>query len=93
MECFGNLGSYQSILGKGPPMFGWDRGRPVIEATEQEAPLIVEHFKRYVEQTNEAYVELVRKTKRQQEEQRRKNIQQQLEAEQKRQRVLQKIKL
>lgn len=93
MQSFGSIGSYQSLLGKGPPNFGWDRSNAVIEATEREAPVIVEHFKRYVEQANSAYVELVKRTKREKKERQRKNIQEQLENERKRQRVLQNIKL
>ncbi len=92
IQSFGHIGSYQSVLGKGPPHFGWDRGRAVIQATEQEAPLIAEFFKKYVDQANAVYLELLRNNKRQEEEGQRKEIQRQLEIERKRQRVLQKIK-
>lgn len=92
-ECFNNIGSYQSVIGKGPSRFGWDHGGAVIEATEQEAPLIAEHFKKYVDQANAAYVELVIQIKRKMEEQQRQHLRRQFEAEQMRQRVLQKIKL
>jgi serine/threonine protein kinase len=92
-QCFGNIGSYQSVLGKGPSRFAWDSDRAVIQATEQEAPLIVEHFKTYVDQANAAYLEFVKETKRQTEERARREIQRQLEIEEKRQRLLQKIRL
>lgn len=91
VHCFGHIGGYQSVLGKGPPHFSWDHGRAVIQASEQEAPLIVKFFKGYVDQANKDYVELLTTNKRHEEERRRKEIQRQLEIEQKRQRVLQKI--
>jgi serine/threonine protein kinase len=93
IQCFKSIGSYQSVLGKGPPYFGWDHGRAVIQANEQEAPLVAEHFKTYVRHANEAYAELLRANKRAEEERQRSEIRRQLEIEQKRQRVLQKIKL
>ena len=93
VHCFGNMGSYQSVLGKGPPHFGWDHGRAVIQANEQEAPQIVEFFKKYVDQANAAYVELLKSNKRHEEERQRKEVQRQLELEQRRQRVLQKVKI
>lgn len=92
IQSFAHIGSYQSVLGKGPPHFGWDRGRAIIQATEQEAPLIAELFKKYIDQANAGYLELLRNNKRQEEEGRRKEIRRQLEIERKRQRVLQKIK-
>lgn len=92
VHCFGHIGGYQSVLGKGPPHFGWDHGRAAIRATEQEAPLIAKHFREYVVRANQDYVELLKTNKRQEEERRRKEIQRQLEIEQKRRRVLQQIK-
>lgn len=93
IECFQRIGSYHSVLGKGPQQFGWDNGRAVIQATEEEAPEIAKYFKEYVNSANAAYVELVNKKKQQREEHQRQNLKQQLEKEQRRQRVLQKIKL
>ena len=93
MECFQRIGNYPSVPGKGPARFGWDHGRAVIQATEEEALAIDGFIRGYVDSANAAYVELVKRKKRHREEQQRQNLQRQLEKEQKRQRVLQKIKL
>jgi len=93
IDCFRNIGTYQSIPGKGPPHFGWIRGTAIIQATEAQSPKIAEYFKRYVEAANVAYAERVKNEQRQKEAQERTELRRQLEAEQRRQRVRQNIRI
>lgn len=90
---FQNLGSYQSILGKGPERFEFRGSRAYIPAGDNDAQLLVNYFKGYIAQTNRAYVDDVEAARLKAIEQSCRELQERIAQEEKRQRILESIQI
>jgi serine/threonine protein kinase len=88
-----NMGSYTSILGKGPSAFKIHGDKALIAADEHEAQKVVEYFKDWLPRANRVYEERVRSEKKEAEEKRRKELERQIKEQETRQRILKNIKL
>jgi hypothetical protein len=85
---FQNLGSYRFIVGKKPENFSFQGALAGIEASENEAQMLVDLFKEYVERTNKEYAAEVERNQRIETERQRQALRQAIAAEERRQRIL-----
>lgn len=88
-----NMGSYESILGKGPEAFKFRDNKAVISSSEQEVQKIIDFFSRWLPKANAVYERNMRRSKEQEEERQRRELERQIEEQEARQRVLRNIKL
>jgi len=88
-----NMGSYSSLLGKGPGEFKFQGNKAIISAREGEIHDIIDHFKGWLPKANKVYEQLLSREKKEAEEKQRKDLQRQIAEQEARQRVLNTIKL
>ncbi len=91
--AFKNIGSYTSVLGKGPGRFSFSDNKAVIPAEEREVQDIINHFKDWLPRANQKYERRIREHKASEEKKRRQELQQQIELREVRQRVLKNTKI
>lgn len=85
---FQNLGSYRSIIGKGPRMFRFKGDVAEIPANKSDAQILVNHFKDYLVSANKEYAVEVEADRRKETERRRLELQRAIAEEEKRQKLL-----
>ena len=88
-----NMGSHTSLWDKGPAAFSVSGNKAVITARENEVEDIINYFQGWLPAVNRVYKERVQREKDEEEERRRMDLQQQISAQEARQRVLNKIKI
>jgi serine/threonine protein kinase len=88
-----NMGSFSSLLGKGPEYFSFAGDRAIIGARENEVQRTIDYFKDWLPKANRVYEERIRRDLKAEEEKRRRQLQRQIEEQEARQRVLKNIKL
>jgi serine/threonine protein kinase len=86
-----NMGSHSSLVGYGPERFSFVGDKATIQAPERLVQRIIDYLKSWLPQTNQVYRERIEREKRQAEESQRKRLQQELESQQARQRVLRNV--
>jgi serine/threonine protein kinase len=85
---FQKLGSFSAIWEKEPSKFRFEVDLAYIPADERDAQMLVNHFKKYLESTNREYAAEVEANQRKETERRRRELQQGIAEEEKRQRIL-----
>ena len=88
-----NMGSYQSVLGKGPDVFRLTGNKAIIDAQDHEIQHIINHFKAWLPQAHRVYERNLLREKEQSEAAERDKIRREIEAREKRLKVLQSIKI
>lgn len=88
-----NMGSHSSLMGKGPEYFKIQGEKAIIDATESEVQKIIDYFNGWLPQVNRVYEQRIRREKVQAEEKQRKELEQQVKAQEARQRVLKNTKI
>lgn len=88
-----NMGSFSSLMGKGPGSFNIRGNKAVIDATENEVQRIIDYFRDWLPSANRVYEQRIRREKEEAEEKKRKELKRQIAEEEARQRVLKNIKL
>lgn len=85
--------SYTSIMGKGPENFRVTDEYASIAAQEDQVQQIVDYFKDWLPKANSIYTGMLQSEKQEKENALRKQLQQEIEEREKRQRVLSNIKI
>ncbi len=85
--------SLSYLMNKGPDRFTFAENRASIPAREDEMQQIVDAFKSWLPMANRIYGNMVRREKQEAEEKQRKQLQQEIEDQERRLRVLTKIKI
>ena len=88
-----NMGSYSSLMGKGPESFSISGDKATIQARENEVQAIINHFKNWIPVVNRRYEERIRDEIREAAESERKRIQNEIEERERRQRILTNVKI
>jgi len=88
-----NMGSHSSLLGKGPEFFKIQGEKAIIAADESDVQRIINDFNHWLPQVNKVYERRISVQKQQAEEERRKELEQQVKAQEARQRVLKNTKI
>ena len=88
-----NMGSHSAVLGKGPEVFKFSGNKAIISAQDHEIQNIINHFKGWLPQTNRVYERNLIREKKQTEAAERDRIRREIEAREKRLRVLKSIKI
>jgi serine/threonine protein kinase len=90
-----NMGMYTSLMGKGPEQFSLSNaGNSVcIPAQESEVQQIINHFKDWLPNANRVYAEMIRGEKQEADQRQRKQLQQQIEDQERRQRILASVRI
>ena len=90
--AFQNLGSYSSLMGKGPDRFSWSGQSARINALPIEVQEIFEHFKEWLPRVNVKYAEKIASIRGEEVQKQTEALQQQIRQEEERLAVLQKLK-
>ena len=88
-----NMGSYSSLLGKGPETFAIDGNKAIISAQDYQVQDIINYFKGWLPTVNQVYERRIRSDKAQAEEKLRKELERRIKEQEARQRVLKNIKI
>ena len=88
-----NMDGYSSYLGKEPTRFSISGDKACINASEHEVQQIIDSFKSWLPTANRKYEEMIRKEKIETEEEHRRQLQREVEEQERRQRVLKNVKL
>jgi len=91
--AFRNLGTYQSVSGKGPSVFELRGNEARIRASERETPLIIGYFKLWLPSANQRYEEKLKQMKVEEETKLKRELQAKIDAEEARLRLKRSIKL
>jgi len=87
------MGSHRSLLGKGPERFSFSGNKARINAREDEVQEIINYFKTWLPNANRVYEQMILRKKQEAEERERQELQRQIEEEEARKRVLEKVKI
>ena len=87
------MGSYTSILGKGPENFKIGGDSAIVHADENEVQKIIDYFNGWLPAANRVYEQLIRREKEEAEKNQRKELELQIAEQEARQRVLKNIRL
>jgi serine/threonine protein kinase len=93
IRAFHSIGGFRFIVGKEPANFQFYLHTAVIPATERQVQMLVDYFKSYVEKANLDYREHVRNTQLKREEAMRRDLQERIAREERRQRVLKSTRI
>jgi serine/threonine protein kinase len=88
-----NMGTYTSLMGKGPERFTFSGDRTSIPAQESEVQKIIDYFKAWIPNANRVYEGMIRAEKQEAEEQRRRQLQKEIEEQECRQRILSSVRI
>ena len=88
-----NMGSFSSLGGYRPERFSFSKERAIIDAPEGHVQDIINYFKGWLPRANTVYKEHVERDARKAVEAQRQKLQQELSAEEARQRVLRNVKI
>ena len=88
-----NMDGDSSYLGKEPTRFSISGDKACINASEHEVQQIIDSFKSWLPTANRKYEEMIRKEKIETEEEHRRQLQREVEEQERRQRVLKNVKL
>jgi hypothetical protein len=91
--ALGKMGSYSSILGKGPNAFSFHGKQATVSAAEHEIQSVVDNFKVWLPQASHTLKSLLEQAAREQEAARREKLGHEREAEERRLRVNRNIKI
>jgi serine/threonine protein kinase len=87
-----NLGSYSSVYGKGPEAFTFDGNHAIVEASEHQVQDIINHFKNWLPRASLVLRSDLELRARKLDEERRRRLQLEREAEEQRLRVLRNVR-
>src|SRR5262249_53465575 len=87
------MGNYSGFVGKGPENFSFNGDTGRIVARENEAQEIINFFKDWLPKANRKYQEIVANEKRLEEERQRKQLQAEIAEAERRQRILQSVRI
>lgn len=90
--AFKNMGSYSSVMGKGPEQFQFFENRAVISARDHEAQTVVDHFKNWIPVVNKVYENKLRSDQTRRENLEREKLKKAVQEEEVRAKVLAGIK-
>ncbi len=90
--AFNGIRNFEGVWGKGPSVFGFQRNEALIQATDSEAPLIAGYMDDYIKKANMGYRQALIADRDTQTNQRREAVARRVADEERRQRVLSKIK-
>jgi len=93
VQALHNMGGHSALLGKGPEVFSFAGEKASIAARENEVQQIIDYFKQWLPMANRKYEDMLRREKSEAEERRRKQLQNEIEEQERRQRVLKSIRL
>ncbi len=93
IQALQNMGNYTSVWGKGPEAFRFQGNRAIVQASEHEVQQVIDYFKTWLPRATGVYKNNLEQQARQQEHQQRQKLQQEREAEERKLRVLNNIKL
>jgi hypothetical protein len=85
--------SYTSMMNKGPERFSISGNRASISARESDVQQIIDFFKTWLALANRVYEEMVRNEKQEAEERQRKQLQKEIEEQERRQRILASVRI
>jgi hypothetical protein len=85
--------SLSYLMNKGPERFSFAENRASIPAREDEIQQIVDYFKSWLPRANHVYGDMVRQEKQEAEDQQSKQLQQEIEDQERRLRILTNIKI
>jgi hypothetical protein len=91
--ALGKMGSYSSVLGKGPNAFSFHGKQATVRAAEHEIQSVVDNFKVWLPQASHTLKSLLEQAAREQEAARREKLGHEREAEERRLRVNRNIKI
>jgi serine/threonine protein kinase len=87
-----NMGSYTSVMGKGPETFSILGNKATIKANEPDVKQIIDYFKAWLPMANSKYSEILHREKMETEVRQRMQLQADIEEQERRQRILKSIK-
>lgn len=93
VQALNNMGSYSSVMGKRPEMFSISEDKAVIYAREHEIQPIIDHFKQWLPQANCVYENMLRREKAAVEDRQCRQLQAEIEEQERRQHILKSIKI
>lgn len=93
IDALHNMGSYTSLVGKDPLAFTFNRDRATVRAEEREVQSIIDYFKSWLPITTLRYKNNLEEENRRREEQERQKIRKEIEAEEVKARLRDKIKI
>ena len=88
-----HMGWYTSLMGKGPGQFSFSDDKASIPAQESEVQQIIDYFKAWLPNANRVYEETVRREKQEAEERQRKQLQKEIEEQERCQRILASVRI
>lgn len=93
IQALYSMGSYSSVMGKGPENFSFSGNNAVIAAREDQVQPIINYFKQWLPMANRKYEEILKREKAEAEQRQRRELQAEIEEQERRQRILRSIKL
>jgi len=96
IDAFHNIARYASVtsvMGKGPERFSFSGDSARIPAQETQVQQVIDHFKAWLPVANRVYEGMVRREKQVAEEQQRKQLQKEIEEQERRQRILASVRI
>lgn|GEM_PF-1773123 len=93
LQALNNMGGYRSVMGKGPEMFSFSGNTATIPAKEDQVQMVIDCFKEWLPMANRKYEQIVQSENAQAEERHRRQLQAEIEEQERRQRVLKSIKI
>jgi serine/threonine protein kinase len=88
-----NMGSHTAVMGKGPERFKFNLNKANIETSEHDAQRVIDYFKEWLTFATRKYEQTIRQEKAERERKLREQLQRQLEEQERRIRVLSKLKI
>lgn len=93
VDAFMNMGRYESLYGKGPVHFKFEGDKATVAVEDYNVQPVIDHFKTWLITTRQVYEKKIRQEKEQEEIRLRDRLQQELEEQERRQRVLKNVKI
>lgn len=87
------FGTYTSFMNKGPERFSFSGEKANIPAREDEVQQTINYFKDWLPIANRVYGEALRREKQEAEERQRKQLQEEIEVQERRQRILASVRI
>lgn len=92
-EALLNMGNYSSLISKGPEAFSFEGNKAKIRAEERQVQEIINYFKSWIPKATAVYKQYLENDRLYEEEQRRKKIKMEIEAEEAKARLRKNIQL
>lgn len=86
-------GNRRSVMGKGPERFSFSDNVAIISAREGEVQQIIDFFKEWLPNINRAYAQMILREKQEAENQQRKQMEKEIEEQERRKRILANVKI